>query len=1149
MDSDKYLEGQSMQRPPLFESDSFIYWKNRFETYVKSKDLDLWHVITNGDFQPIIQNPETKLDEVIPFEKQTDDLKKRLAKNNEAKMVIYNALPRKEYERIFMCNTAKEIWKTLLITHQGNSQVKDNKIDLLVQQYEQFVISEDESIDNAFARFNTIITSLKALDEGYSSKNYVRKFLRALHPKWRAKVTAIEESKDLTSLSLDELIGNLKVHEMIIKKDSEIVKAKVERKSLALKAKKESSDEECSTSGSEDEEYAMAVRDFKKFFKRRGRFVRQPRNDKKTFQRSRDDKTGKNDRKCFRCGDPNHLIGECPKPPKDKNQRAFVGGSWSDSGDEDDEKVKDETCLVAHASSEVCSESSYFSDENSSIDDITLDNEYDKLCKMSLKIITKNKRLKATRNNLENELRELKDKLSIFEKNKGVDLECAVCHVLKIENEKLKDESTRLNKFEKSTHCLNEMLRNQKPSGDKLGLGFNSFEASSSGTKEIKFVKTQKKASSDGGPLNRDGPINMGGPLNVQAAPKVNKGPPPETPISEKSVSFQKSILGPRPKHIIVNKVKVPVASDNEVKQFYKPLSKPGVGFSKQNFRSKTPPPRRVNNNYSRPKTPQPRRHVGHQNQPHGFPICLGVDLEPNEWIKDSGCSKHMTGNRKLFSTYKAYNGGNVVFGSNLRGNIIGKGTISNDSLKIDNVEHVDNLGFNLLSIGQICDNKCKVTFSEHDSEITRNGKVIGRGIRKKGLYVMKLGNKPKDQICLATIDENSTLWHRRLGHANMRLIQSLASKELVRNLPRIKFDQHFCDACKIGKQAHASHKAKNLVSTTRCLELLHMDLFGPSAVRSYGGNRYTLVIVDDYSRYTWTRFLKDKTEAFDQFEIFSKKIQNQLGCTIVSIRTDHGREFDNEVQFGEFCDANGITHNFSAPRTPQSNGVVERKNRTLQEMSRTMLNEQSLPQKFWCNAVDTSTYILNRILIRAILGKTPYEILRESLNVTFDETPPSSKTSPLVDDDLDEDEAIREIEKKNLENNVEDETLEIDEVTNGVVSRNKARLVAQGYNQQEGIDYDETYALVARLESIRILLAYACALDFTLFQMDVKSAFLNGFINEVYVAQPPGFIEFEKPDHVYKLKKALYGLKQAPKAWYDRLKAFLIKHEYKMGW
>ncbi|GKA86861.1 retrovirus-related pol polyprotein from transposon TNT 1-94 [Tanacetum coccineum] len=235
-------------------------------------------------------------------------------------------------------------------------------------------------------------------------------------------------------------------------------------------------------------------------------------------------------------------------------------------------------------------------------------------------------------------------------------------------------------------------------------------------------------------------------------------------------------------------------------------------------------------------------------------------------------------------------------------------------------------------------------------------------------------------------------------------------------------------------------------------------------------------------------------------------------------------------------------------------------------------------------------------------------------------------RTSPWWSDDLDEEEAIREIEKKNLENDVEDETLEIDEIVNikesrnhplenvignlnqrtlrsqaqnqsnfycfistiepknvnealgdkswivamqeelnqfiandvwelvpqpknmtiigtkwvfrnkldenGIVSRNKARLVAQGYNQQEGIDYDKTYDPVVRLESIRVLLAYACALDFKLFQLDVKSAFLNGFINEeAYVVQPPGFIDFEKPDHVYKLKKALYGLKQAPKA------------------
>ncbi|GJR67734.1 zf-CCHC domain-containing protein [Tanacetum coccineum] len=312
MESEKYLEGQSMQRPPLFESNGFIYWKNRFETYVKSKDLDLWHVITDGDFPPIQNNPETKKDEIIPFHKQNDDLKKKLAKNNEAKMVIYNALPRKEYERIFMCQTAKEIWDTLLITHQ-------------------------------------------ALDESFSSKNCVRKFLRALHPKWRAKVTAIEESKNLTTLSLDELIGNLKVYEEVIKKDSETVKSKREQsRSIALKAKKESSDDDSSTSDSEDEEYAMAVRDFKKFFKRRGRFVRQPRGDRKTFQRSRNDGYGKSERKCFRCGDPNHLIGECSKPPKNNDQRAFIRGAWSDNGEDEVGKTKDETCLVAQAPDEIC---------------------------------------------------------------------------------------------------------------------------------------------------------------------------------------------------------------------------------------------------------------------------------------------------------------------------------------------------------------------------------------------------------------------------------------------------------------------------------------------------------------------------------------------------------------------------------------------------------------------------------------------------------------------------------------------------------------------------------------------------------------------------------------------------------------------------
>ncbi|GJT64796.1 retrovirus-related pol polyprotein from transposon TNT 1-94 [Tanacetum coccineum] len=162
---------------PSWNAKNHFREAQKFETYVKAKDLDLWHIIMNGDFPPVARNKVTQVLEVDPFEEQDDNIKRKLAKNNKAKMVLYNALPKKEYLRVFMCKTAKDIRKLLLITHQGNSQVKDNKIDILVQQYEQFTILEEEYIDSGFDRFNTIITSLKALDEGFLARTMLRSFL------------------------------------------------------------------------------------------------------------------------------------------------------------------------------------------------------------------------------------------------------------------------------------------------------------------------------------------------------------------------------------------------------------------------------------------------------------------------------------------------------------------------------------------------------------------------------------------------------------------------------------------------------------------------------------------------------------------------------------------------------------------------------------------------------------------------------------------------------------------------------------------------------------------------------------------------------------------------------------------------------------
>ncbi|GJV90267.1 hypothetical protein Tco_1538080 [Tanacetum coccineum] len=248
MAQENYIEGCSMQRPPLLEPNGFCFWKAHFETYVMSKDIDLWQVIQNDNFYFEVEDEETKLMKETPYELLKDNEKKQVGKNEEAKMTIYNALLAK---------------------------IKNCKIDLLTQKYEKFSISNEETIDSGFTLCNAIVTSLKSLDPDYSSKNHVRKFLRALPLKWRGKVTAIEEAKDFATFPFDELIGNLKVYEMVLDIDGVASKTTKEKvKSLALKAKvtrDQTSDDSDSQEESDkdiDEEeaeaYNLLARNFRK---------------------------------------------------------------------------------------------------------------------------------------------------------------------------------------------------------------------------------------------------------------------------------------------------------------------------------------------------------------------------------------------------------------------------------------------------------------------------------------------------------------------------------------------------------------------------------------------------------------------------------------------------------------------------------------------------------------------------------------------------------------------------------------------------------------------------------------------------------------------------------------------------------------------
>ncbi|CAL9004462.1 unnamed protein product, partial [Prunus brigantina] len=202
-------------------------------------------------------------------------------------------------------------------------------------------------------------------------------------------------------------------------------------------------------------------------------------------------------------------------------------------------------------------------------------------------------------------------------------------------------------------------------------------------------------------------------------------------------------------------------------------------------------------------------------------------------------------------------------------------------------------------------------------------------GMRSKdNCYCIQV-NENKSLVCNRATDDVMELWHRRLGHINFRDLLKLSKNECVRGLPKLSGKSAgMCGACQLGKQVKSAHKSISYISTSQPLDLLHMDLVGPVQTESIGGKKYMLVLVDDFTRFTWVDFLREKSDAFESFCGLCNKIQiekNASHVTVMRLRTDHGTEFEN-VSLAEYCEEKGIKHEFSAPITPQHNGVVERK-------------------------------------------------------------------------------------------------------------------------------------------------------------------------------------------------------------------------------
>ena len=696
---------------------------------------------------------------------------------------------------------------------------------------------------------------------------------------------------------------------------------------------------------------------------------------------------------------------------------------------------------------------------------------------------------------------------------------------------------------------------------------------------------------------------------------------------------------------------------------------------------------------------------------------------ESRSWLLDSGATSHMTNRRDWFSSFKERSG-DITIGDSSIIPIRGAGTISIFRTSLDrryfsDVLYVPDLGFNLLSVSSLTKQGASVEFLA-DSVIVRDlstGSTLASGQQDGGLYKF---------TALISKDADAALWHARFGHLSASTLQQASKDGLVDGLPSISASSSICQACLRGKQTRLPFPQEATHRASKPLELVHSDLCGPMTAESLGGALYMMVIVDDFSRYIWVYFLKSKDQTFSYFKIWKAEVEKQFEHKVKALRSDRGGEFLSN-EFDKFLADHGIRRQLTTAHTPSQNGVAERKNRSIIEMGRTMLEHSGLPKKFWAEASATAIHILNRAPTSALPGKTPFEALTGnkpscahlrvfgcqahvhvpkehrskldsksvphifigysnvskayrlwdpaarkftiSRDVIFDEhsssttdastlplplpstssaststskppltsegdssdssdeSGPSSTPAPQQDppvsqrvprwlyqtvkdsgfSSLPDSSHLGGLRRSSRHKNVVDsnnfvnfalmstildtppEPSSVEEAlssppwvaamqaelssierngtwslvprppkrkvigvrwvyktkyhADGSLDKHKARLVVKGYAQRAGVDFDETFAPTARITTIRVVLSLAGHFGWPIFQMDVKSAFLNGDLQEeVYVEQPPGFVLSGKEDMIYRLHKALYGLKQAPRAWYQRIDSFFGK-------
>ncbi|XP_050383487.1 uncharacterized protein LOC126800215 [Argentina anserina] len=981
------MERQGLNQPPLLASMDFAQWKLQMRSFIYGIDFHAWRSVERG-WNPPMKEVDSKapegsaMQELKDEDEWTDKEIKASEGNHKALNALYASMSRDEKKRVQNCVTAKQVWDKLCVLNEGNDIVKEQRLQQYYSEIDALKMRDDETIDDFYSRFTDLSSLCESLGRPLQESDIVRKILRSLPKSYRMKKTTIQEQYNLNEYSVDLLIGNLKAWEMELDED-ERPKGK-NSKNIALKVTEPSKSK---SEDSEHNEILLLTKEFKKFLNQKNNRNKQNNlNSRRSFNNKIFEKrsenfsqrkyeygsSSNNNKKCYTCGGIGHIATDCGNKKSDSGNKAYKT-SWSD--DDDSSTKRDKTfALVSSFSLDYAGSENedQEEDEDNSYEDNEMFEYQARVIKAAEKISEKNLLLKQQVEMLENEkvkweeeklhmrtkndyggqVIERKHMLAkiqmlqseVTEKNNLIDLLNSKLGKLQV---LLDGTNTKVEKFQHSSKSLSDILSTGKSYNDRTGLGYTG---KSSSTKNPNFYTNFVREQS-----------------GSKECEKYIK----EHVESEKlQTSFKSNIVNSNDRYEediqdIRSKLKEHSQLLLDISRF--------VGLSKSYKESKQDA-----DMVRRPSGKKVwRKKYNHDSIEAFCNLCyIDIDYESNDikatcnvaitalsarqedtWYIDSGCSRHMCGNKHWFSDLEESGvTGAVTFGDGKKAKIRGKCSIRSQDLNcLNNVLYVEGLSNNLISVSQLADEYENVWFNKRRCVVfDKDGTVVMGRVRSGDNCYHVASNLKSDnsESCFRTssVEETMELWHKRLGHLNCQDLLRLSSQKLVRGLPTLSGRTDvICGGCKTGKQTRANHKVVNASSSSQPLELLHMDLMGPSATVSMAGKEYIFVVVDDYSRFTWVDFLKDKSETFDSFEKLSKQLtveKQQANLQIARIRSDNGTEFKNS-RFFKYCRDYGVLHEFSAPITPQQNGIAERKNRSLLDMARVMLHSTGLSENF----------------------------------------------------------------------------------------------------------------------------------------------------------------------------------------------------------